>query len=66
MARVLTITTLCTTPEQGLKSSWALGAPVARVPSMPRAATAIPYMLASEKLMKMTTASTTVGTMHDW
>lgn len=47
-------------PKRGNKS------PVARVPSMPRAATAIPYMEAREKLTKMTMASAMVGMMVDW
>ena len=33
---------------------------------MPRAATAIPYMEAREKLTKMTMASAMVGMMVDW
>lgn len=40
-------------------------APVARVVSMPRAAQAMPYMLASEKLTKMAMAIIRQGMMQD-
>lgn len=42
------------------------GLPVDRVFSMPRAAQAMPNMLAREKLTKMAMAMTVTGMMADW